>query len=122
MAVADYRELIVWQKGLDLVEVVYRITRCFPREEVYGLTSQFRRAAVSVPASIAEGQGRSTTADFLHFLSIAHGSLKEVETHAYISARLGYITEETKSELLSLTTRVGRLCSGLRKSFNRKKA
>lgn len=121
MAVADYRDLIVWQKGLDLVELVYRVTQCFPREEVYGLTSQLRRAAVSVQASIAEGQGRSTTAEFLHFLSIAHGSLKEVETHAFIPARLGYITERTQSELLNLTTQVGRLCSGLRKSLSHKK-
>lgn len=120
MAVADYRELIVWQKALDLVEMVYRITQRFPKEEVYGLTSQIRRAAVSAPANIVEGQGRSTTADFLHFLSIAHGSLKEVETHAFISQRLGYITEQTKSDLLTLTAHVGRLCSGLRKSLRQK--
>ncbi len=88
---------------------------------MYGLTRQFRRAVVSVPANMAEGQRRSTTADSLHFLVIALGSLKEVETHTLISARLGYITEETKFERLGLTARVGRLGSGLRKSLNHKK-
>jgi len=80
MAVKDYRELIVWQKAVDLVEAVYRASASFPKEEVYGLTCQVRRAAVSVPSSIAEGPPRTTTADFLHFLSVARGSLKEVET------------------------------------------
>jgi hypothetical protein len=80
MKVKNYRELIVWQKAMDLVEEVYKSSRDFPREEVYALTSQIRRAAVSIPSNIAEGQGRKSTNEFLHHLSIAHGSLREVET------------------------------------------
>ncbi len=80
MAVRSYRELIAWQKAMDFVELVYQHTASFPKEERYGLTGQLRKAAVSVPSNIAEGQGRSTTADFLRFLSIARGSLYESQT------------------------------------------
>jgi four helix bundle protein len=120
MAVKDYRELIVWQKAMTLVELLYRQTRSFPKEELYGLTSQMRRAAVSVPSNIAEGQGRRTTRDFIHFLSIARGSLKELETQILISHRLRYINEAQQSELVSATEEVGRLISGLNKSLYRK--
>ena len=120
MAVKDYRELIVWQKAVDLVEAVYRASASFPKEEVYGLTSQVRRAAISVPSNIAEGQARNTTADFLHFLSIARGSLKEVETQVIIARRLGYIDEQKESELTNLTEEVSRLISGLASSLKRK--
>src|ERR1041385_1021104 len=87
MKVKNYQELIVWQRAMDLVEEVYRISRGFPREEVYGLTSQIRRASVSIPSNIAEGQGRRTTPDFVKHLSIAYGSLREVETQALIAHR-----------------------------------
>ena len=120
MPVKDYRELIVWQKAMDLVEEVYRATASFPKEEMYGLTGQIRRAAVSVPSNVAEGQARSTTADFLHFLSIARGSLKEVETQVIIARRLGYVDEQKESELTSLTDEVSRLISGLASSLKRK--
>jgi four helix bundle protein len=90
MPVKHYQELIVWQKAMELVELVYRMSKQFPREEIYGLTSQIRRAAVSIPSNIAEGQGRSTTKDFLNFLSVARGSLREVETQLLISERLEY--------------------------------
>lgn len=73
MKVRNYQELIVWQKAMDLVEQVYASSKSFPREEIYGLTSQLRRAAVSIPSNIAEGQGRRTTADFVRHLSIAYG-------------------------------------------------
>ena len=117
MAVKDYRELIVWQKAMDLVEKIYRASARFPKEEIYGLTSQIRRAAVSVPSNIAEGSGRRTTADLLHFLSIASGSLKEAETQVLIAERLAYIDRRTTSELIALTTEVGRLNSALRNSL-----
>ena len=78
MTVKNYQDLIGWQKAMDLVEVVYHLTKRFPSEELYGLTSQVRRAAVSVPSNIAEGQGRNSTNEFARFLSIAHGSLREV--------------------------------------------
>lgn len=120
MPVKDYRELIAWQKAMDLVEMVYRMTDGFPRKEIYGLTSQMRRAVVSVPSNIAEGQGRSTTRDFLNFLPIATGSLKEVETQVLISQRLGYLNEPQTSKLLGLTTEVARVMSGLTNSLRRK--
>lgn len=82
----SYRDLTAWQKGMDLVEQVYRCTRAFPREEVYGLTSQIRRAAVSVPSNIAEGQARHSQKEFHHFLSHARGPLVEVETQVEIAA------------------------------------
>jgi four helix bundle protein len=122
MAVRDYRELIVWQKAMGLVEAVYKMTTGFPREEIYGLTSQLRRAAVSIPSNIAEGQGRRTTRDFLGFLSIAHGSLKEVETQVMIASRLQFIRQEKQSEMLQLTTEVGRLISGLANSLKKRLA
>jgi len=80
MAVQNYRELIVWQKSMDLVELVYQATKAFPKEELYGLTNQVRRAAVSIPSNIAEGQARQSTAEFKNFLSIAQGSRAETET------------------------------------------
>jgi four helix bundle protein len=120
MSVKDYRELIAWQKGMDLVEMVYRMTDAFPRKEIYGLTSQMRRAVVSIPSNIAEGQARSTTRDFLNFLSIAMGSLKEAETQVLISRRLGYLNEPQTSQLLELTTEVGRVISGLTNSLRRR--
>jgi four helix bundle protein len=120
MPVKDYRELIAWQKAMDLVEAVYRRTASLPNEERYGLTNQMRRAAVSVPSNIAEGQGRRSTRDFVHFLSIARGSVKEVETQVVIARRLEYFDERQESELLSLTEEASRLISGLIRSLNNK--
>ena len=120
MAVRNYRELIAWQKAMDLVEMVYRATEAFPKREIYGLTSQLRRAVVSIPSNIAEGQGRSTTRDFLNFLSIANGSLKEVETQILIGERLGYLDEFKSSELIAHTTEVSRVTSGLINALKRK--
>jgi four helix bundle protein len=120
MAVTHYRELIVWQKAMDLVENVYRATGVFPREEIYSLTSQMRRAAVSVPCNIAEGQGRRTTKDFVHFLSVAHGSLLELETQIAIAERLGYLDDAAKDILFSRTGEVSRMLGGLARSLNAK--
>ena len=99
---------------------VYDATAGFPKEEVYGLTSQMRRAAVSIPSNIAEGQGRRTDRDFCHFLSIAHGSVREVETQTLIAHRLADITEEKTSALLDSTSSVGRLINGLANSLSRR--
>ena len=120
MAVKNYRELIVWQKAMDLAVLVYRVTAGFPKEEIYGLRSQMRRAAVSIPSNIAEGQGRRTTDDFLRFLSVANGSLRELETQTLIAKRLTYISEEECSEILDLAAEVGRLRNGLVGSLERK--
>lgn len=120
MAVKHYQELVVWQKAMDLVESIYKATTSFPNTEVYGLTSQLRRAAVSIPSNIAEGQGRNTTRDFLHFLSVAQGSLRELETQVLIAQRLGYIKTPEGTTLMDVTSEVGRLLSGLCNSLQNK--
>lgn len=113
MTVRNYSDLIAWQKAMDLVELVYAFTKGFPKEEQYGLTNQVRRAVVSIPSNIAEGQGRRSTNEFLRFLSIAYGSLREVETQALIAARLGYLQEADTQNLIELASEVGRLINGL---------
>lgn len=120
MGVKNYRELLVWQRAMDLVESIYRSTQLFPREEVYGLTAQMRRAVVSIPSNIAEGQGRRTTRDFLNFLSIAHGSLREVETQILIAQRLHYLDMNRANQILDQTAKVGQLLNGLIRSLNKK--
>jgi four helix bundle protein len=112
-----YRDLIAWQKGMDLVEMVYRNSDNWPKAEHYGLINQVRRAAVSVPANIAEGQGRSSTKEYLHHLSIARGSLLEVETHLLIAQRLGYLSNESADNVLAQAAEVSRLISGLSRSL-----
>jgi len=90
--IKDFRDLRVWQAGMDLVIHVYRLAQAFPKHELYGLTSQIRRAAVSVPCNIAEGHTREHTREFLNHLSIAQGSLAELQTEFYIAERLGYLS------------------------------
>ena len=109
----SYRDLIAWQKGIELVAGIYRITQFFPKEELYGLTSQLRRAAVSIPSNIAEGQGRKSKAEFRHFLHNAAGSLMEVETQLTISAVLGFFSREEEAALLNQTNELGRIINGL---------
>jgi four helix bundle protein len=115
----NYQDLITWQKSMDLVEDVYRSSKDFPREEIYALTSQIRRAAVSIPSNIAEGQGRRTTADFLRHLSIAYGSLREVETQILIARRLKYIAQARLEEVMNRAGEVGRLLNGSMASLSR---
>lgn len=117
MGVRNYSELIAWQKAMDLVEGIYAATRQFPKEEIYGLTSQLRRAAVSIPSNIAEGQGRKSVNEFLHHLSIAYGSLREVETQILIAGRLSYLLPDEINRLLELSAEVGRLINGLSHSL-----
>jgi four helix bundle protein len=121
-AVKDYRDLIVWQKAMGLVETIYCTTKAFPRDEIYGLTSQIRRAAVSIPSNIAEGNGRNTTRDYIHFLGMAYGSVKEVETQVLIAERLQYIDPNSSVQLIQMTTEVARLLSGLMNSLKQKVA
>ena len=113
----DYRDLDVWQVSMDLAIDCYRSSSSFPNDERYGLTSQLRRAAVSVPANIAEGYGRYTTKSYLYHLSVSSGSLKEVETHLLIARRLQYLAEKDIEPLFSLTSRVGRMLTALRRSL-----
>ncbi|NCO59494.1 MAG: four helix bundle protein [Deltaproteobacteria bacterium CG_4_8_14_3_um_filter_51_11] len=113
MTVKNYRELIVWQKAMDLVEMIYQVTRQFPKEELYGLTSQIRRAAVSIPSNIAEGQARQSTAEFRNFLSIAQGSRAEVETQLMIAQRLGYVPQQQAEQILNLSEEIKRMVYSL---------
>jgi four helix bundle protein len=117
MKVKNYQDLIVWQKAMDLVVEIYSLSRTFPREELYGLTSQVRKAGVSIPSNIAEGQGRRTTPDFLRHLSIAYGSLREVETQVLIARRLRYASKSATDKVLLLAGEVGRLLNGLMSSL-----
>lgn len=122
MVIRSYRELQVWQKSMELVVECYRVAEMFPKSETYGLASQLQRAAVSVPANIAEGQGRNHTREFINHLSIAYGSLMEVETHLQIAARLRYIDESLLDRLLLLSNEIGRMLNGLMQSLQRKLA
>ncbi|HEY9231331.1 MAG TPA: four helix bundle protein [Blastocatellia bacterium] len=117
MANQNYKDLIAWQKAMDLVEAVYTATKRFPKEELYGLTSQIRRAAVSIPSNIAEGQGRKSSNEFARFLAIAYGSLREVETQILIAERLSYLQRQDIESLIELSSQVGRLINGLSNSI-----
>jgi four helix bundle protein len=117
MTVNSYRHLRVWQKGMDLVVASYDVTKQFPQNELYGLASQIQRAAVSIPANIAEGHGREHLGDYLHHLSMANGSLMELETHCMLAGRLGYLKVEPINQLLDQTAEVGRMLAGLIRSL-----
>lgn len=104
---------MVWQRAIDLVDTAYRVCQRFPPDERFGLTSQLRRAAVSVPSNIAEGHGRAHLAEYLNYLSIANGSLMEFETQITIAGRLAYVTAEEMQRILELSGDVGRLLAGL---------
>ena len=111
MQVRDFEDLIVWQKSVDLAVGVYALTKLFPKEERFQMTSQLRKAAVSVSSNIAEGNGRWSTKDYIHFLINARGSLFEVRSLLVVSRRFGYATEETLSDLNSLCDEIGRMPS-----------
>ena len=113
MNVKSYKDLIVWQKALDLVDRIYDITESFPSREMYGLTNQLRRAAVSVPSNIAEGQARQSTLEFKRFLSIARGSLAEVETQLHIAIRRQYVSEEDFRKTLLLANEISKMLASL---------
>jgi four helix bundle protein len=119
MAGKNYQDLIAWQKAIDLVLVIYQISNHFPKEEIYGLRAQIRKAAVSIPSNIAEGQGRKTKPDFRNFLSITYGSLRELETQVIIAQRLDYIDNIMSEEVMNLANQVGRLINGLSQSLTR---
>lgn len=117
MALRSYQDLIGWQKSLDLVTHVYRLTRKFPREEIYGLTSQLRRAAVSIPSNIAEGQGRLSRGEFKQFLGHARGSIFELESQVLIARNLEFLTSAESEDVLERIREVGRILNGLLKSL-----
>jgi four helix bundle protein len=120
MPVQNYRDLIVWQKSMDLVKLVYELTKKFPKEELFALTLQVRKAVVSVPSNIAEGQGRNSTKEFLRHLFIGYGSLMETETQILIAEMQSYITLDERNEVMLKSAEVGRLVNGLVNSLEKK--
>jgi len=118
MKVQSHRDLKVWQKAIDMTMTCYELTANFPDSERYGLTSQIRRAAVSVPANIAEGKGRSSTGAYINHIGIAVGSIAELDTHFEIALRLELITGVQSQTLRSQLDEIGRMLSGLRKSLS----
>ena len=114
-----HSDLIAWQKAMELVEAVYKMTKTFPKEELYGLTSQLRRSVVSVPSNLAEGHSRSGSREFLHRVSIAHGSLSEVETQVEIAFRLGYIDDAERDRIFKMSAETGRIVNGLFQSLEK---
>ncbi len=120
MNVSSYRDLQVWQKAMDFVVNCYQATAGFPKSEIYGLTSQLQKAAVSIAANIAEGHGRRHTKPFLNHLSISYGSLTETETHILIAERLKYIDRAASAKLLEQTAEIGRMTNGLIDSLERR--
>ena len=117
MVVRSHHDLIVWKKAMDLVLCCYEATSRFPTSEQFGLTTQLRRAAVSVPANIAEGHGRTTTRAYLQFLTIANGSLQELDTHLRIAVRLRFITMAQTEPVFNLLNEVSRMLGSLRRSL-----
>ena len=109
----QYRNLLAWQKADELLMQIYQATKEFPKEEMYGLTSQIRRAALSVPTNIAEGMARKTTKDKAHFLMIAESSLNEVEYLIDVAHRLGYLREEPSVKLIAIRTETAKILRGL---------
>jgi four helix bundle protein len=120
MATSNYKQLRVWQNGMELVGRAYRLTRSFPKHEVFGLASQVQRAAVSVPANIAEGHTRGTTKEFLRYVTIAHGSLAEVETMFLAARDLQYIAADDFNQLSDLCDATGRMLGALRRTLTKK--
>lgn len=113
----SYKELLVWQKAIQLVVNVYALTKRFPKNEQFALTSQTRRAVVSIPANIAEGYGRNSKNEFSHFLSISHGSLTELETHLLIARQLAYCTDKDCSTIEKQLDEIGRMLYSLRSTL-----
>lgn len=116
--VRSFRELVVWQRSVELTLAVYELTKTFPKDEMFGLSSQLRRAAVSIPSNVAEGQGRGSRGEFLQFLGIARGSVFEVQTQLLIARRLGYVGEELIVRCEGLGDEVGKMLNALIASLN----
>jgi four helix bundle protein len=115
-----HRGLVVWQRAMSLAAQIYAVTNSFPRHELFGLTSQLRRAAVSIPSNIAEGAARSTTRDLLSFLHIARGSQAEIETQVLLASTLGYLDDEDRIRLLRCIDETGRLLTATIHSLRRR--
>ncbi len=116
---SDHEKLDVWKKSMRLVTEIYQISQKFPKEEIYGLTSQMRRSAISIPSNIAEGKGRHTNPEFCQFLIHARGSLLELETQLQIACNLGYLESQKSDDLKVKTVEIGKMLNGLIKSIGR---
>ncbi len=114
----SYRDLLVWQKGIELAKLLYPLTSRLPSEEKFGLVSQIRRAAVSVPSNIAEGQARHTTGEFIQFISHAEGSAAELDTQLYLAVELGFCASEEASPSLALIDEIRRMLNSLRRRLS----
>jgi len=112
-AIESYKDLIVWQKSMDLVELIYRVTEGLPARERWGLSDQMRRAAVSIPSNIAEGYGRQSSGNYKQFLATGRGSLFELETQLYICIRLNYIKQNEIEKILDKIVEIGKMLSSL---------
>jgi four helix bundle protein len=119
-AINSYRDLRVWQEAMTLAESCYRLTGQFPRDEMFGLTSQIRRAAASVPANIAEGHGRENTGNFVQHLRVSQGSLKELETHLLLAGRVGILPAFNSEAVLAQCESVGKMLRALIRSLQDK--
>jgi four helix bundle protein len=117
--VRKFRNIVAWQKADDLVVCIYELTKAFPRSEIYGLTSQVRRAAVSVAANIAEGSARATLKDYTHFLFIAKSSLVEVEYYVHLSHRLGYLDDDSYQSISQIQEEASKILYGLTQHVQR---
>ena len=118
--IASYRDLKVWQSAMDMVQGVYLITEQFPNSETYGLSSQMRRAAISVPSNIAEGHARDSTKEYLRFISVAMGSLAELETQFLLSERLNYLEAGVLNKFLEQASEIGRMLRSLQRALKAK--
>ena len=116
----NFKELKVWQKSIDLTEFVYKFTSSFPKPEVYGITSQIRRAAISIPSNIAEGSGRNGDKEFIHFLAIAIGSAYETETQIIIAKRLNYLDESDFEQAINLLSEIQRMLNAFSQKLKNK--
>lgn len=117
MEIVCYKDLIVWQKAMTMVEIVYNLTKNLPKEELFALTNQIRRAAISVPSNVAEGFGRQSKKEYQQFLSIANGSVCEIETQLFLCVKIGYLTEDSIQEALQLLSEIGKMIRSIKQKI-----
>ncbi len=120
MSIKSYKDLSVWQKSLQLVKDIYELTKLFPKEEIYCLTQQLRRSGISVVSNIAEGSAKNSTKEFIRFLSIAYGSLNELEAQVIIAESLGYLSKKEIQPILEKISEIGKMANGLSRSLEQK--
>jgi four helix bundle protein len=120
MSIQSYRDLTVWQEAMTMAEAIYLLTTSFPQSELYGLTAQMRRSAVSIAANIAEGHGRETSRHYIQFLRISQGSLKELETHLFLAQRVGLATAQQTEPILDECDKLGRMLRALIRAIQEK--